>query len=60
MAFPDTQITQPAANAQWDKYNLQTLGDDEDAFNKEETSQQEAETVRELLVAAYPAMIFVH
>ncbi|KAH8552205.1 hypothetical protein BGW37DRAFT_424420 [Umbelopsis sp. PMI_123] len=57
MAFPDTQITQPAANAQWDKYNLQTLGDDEDAFNKEETSQQEAETRKSYITAKQRRMM---
>jgi hypothetical protein len=51
MAFPDTQVNQPAAGgSQWDKYNLQTLGEDEDAFDQEGASQQEIDTVSELLV----------
>lgn len=54
MAFPDTQVNQPTAGgSQWDKYNLQTLGEDEDAFDQEGVSQQETDTVSEVLVRGW-------
>jgi hypothetical protein len=54
MAFPDTQVNQPAAGgSQWDKYNLQTLGEDEDAFDQDGASQQETDTVSEQLVLVH-------
>ncbi|CAO3664318.1 unnamed protein product [Umbelopsis ramanniana] len=58
MAFPDTQVKQPAAGgSQWDKYNLQTLGEDEDAFDQEGASQQETDTRKSYITAKQRRMM---
>lgn len=50
MAFPDTQVAQPADDSKWDKYNLQALGDDEEANEHELASSPGTDSVRYFLV----------
>ncbi|KAI8580214.1 hypothetical protein K450DRAFT_238706 [Umbelopsis ramanniana AG] len=58
MAFPDTQVNQPAAGgSQWDKYNLQTLGDDEDAFDQDGASQHDTDTRKSYITAKQRRMM---
>ncbi|KAG2182712.1 hypothetical protein INT44_005692 [Umbelopsis vinacea] len=59
MAFPDTQVNQPAAGgSQWDKYNLQTLGEDEeDAFDQDGASQHDADNRKSYITAKQRRMM---
>jgi len=51
LAFPDTQVAQPTNESQWDKYNLETLGDDEDANESDLAILQGTDTRKSYITA---------